>query len=120
MAKNITVRKITDNELVNAIQDVAATAISKTKFWQKRPNSLTSAAQTVLQLAGIAGGLFLGLPWWGILIVALVIGVAEVIVQASTKTPVTPHSAEKLVETAVEKFEPDNISPVFSVYHEVM
>lgn len=101
MAKHVLrVQDITDDPLVNQLQDVGAKAIAGTKTWQKRVNSFTSLAQTIVQLSALFIGLTAGAPWYVIVGVAAVIGVAEVIVQATTKTPVTPNVVDTLVDTA--------------------
>lgn len=94
---------ITQDPLVVRIKDAGADAIAKTDTWKKRYNSLTSAAQVVLQLANIAALLLTDVHWGVTLAIAIVVGVAEVIMQARTKTPVTPHVVAQLTEVAERK-----------------
>ena len=93
-------KDITTDPLIVRIKDVGAEAIAGTTVWKKRSNSLTSAAQVILQLANIAALLLTDVHWGVTLVIAVVVGLAEVIMQARTKTPVTPHVVETLVEAA--------------------
>lgn len=106
MAKHaLRVTDITDDPLVNELQQVGAEAIRGTKVWQRRVNSFTAVAHTIVQLSALFITLTAGMPWYVIVGVAAVIGVAEVIVQANTKTPVTPNVVDTLVDTALGELE---------------
>ncbi|MCS5479851.1 hypothetical protein NYP18_09280 [Corynebacterium sp. YIM 101645] len=94
---------ITQDPLVVRIKDAGAEAIAKTDTWKKRYNSYTSAAQVILQLANLLVFVNFDIPWWASVILALVIGAAEVVMQARTKTPVTPHVVAQLTEVAERK-----------------
>lgn len=103
---------ITQDPLIVRIKDAGAEAIAKTDTWKKRYNSLTSAAQVVLQLANIAALLLTDVHWGVTLAIAVAVGLAEVILQARTKTPVTPHVVAQLTEVAERKVVQERLQQV--------
>ena len=102
MGKGISVETITDNELVNKLQEAAGNAIAEQGRFQRYRNSAAAVAQGVLQF--INAGLFL----WGFLplpvtiAIAIVVIAAEIVVHATSKTPVTPAVVEKITAKIVE------------------
>lgn len=92
----LTVREITENPLVDRIQDAGARVLAEQSWWGERKNSLAAVAQLVLQLANFTVGLTVGLPVWAIVLIAVVIGVAEVVIHATTKGPVTKSGLERI------------------------
>ncbi|MGP6175449.1 hypothetical protein [Corynebacterium sp. A21] len=90
MAKHISVADLLDNPIADAVQEAGVAAIHDQGWFARRKNSLTAAAQVVLQILNLL--IFtMGDVHWGITLgVAIVIGVAEVIVHASSRGPVTP------------------------------
>lgn len=97
---NLTVRQISDNDLVNKIEDAASDALAKQSWWERRKNSLTAVANLILQAANVLIFALGDVPGYVTVIIALVISLAEIIVHASTKTPVTPAAAEKIIVAA--------------------
>lgn len=122
-SKALTVREITDDPLVNKIQEAGARVLVEQSWWAEKKNSVAAVAQLILQLANFTIGLTVGLPWWAIVLIALVIGVAEVIVHATTKGPVTKSGVEKIrvkaeqAQAAEVPTVADPGTPTFSVYH---
>lgn len=98
----ITARQISDNDLVNRIEGAAGDALAKQPWWDRRKNSLTAVAQLVLQAANVALFALGDVPLVVTVIVALVISLAEIVVHAATKAPVTPSVAEKISRAAAE------------------
>ena len=103
MGKGISVGTITDNELVNKLQEAAGNAIAEQSWFQRRKNTLAAVAQGILQFANAA--LFLAgiLPLPVTIAIAIVIIAAEVVVHATSRTPVTPAVVEKIAQKAVEQ-----------------
>lgn len=102
MSKSISVGTITDNELVNRLQEAAGNAIAEQSWFKRRQNTLAAVAQGVLQFTNAA--LFLAgfLPLPVTIAIAIVIIAAEIVVHAISRTPVTPAVVEKIAEKAVE------------------
>lgn len=113
----VSVDTITHNELVNRIQYAAGDAIAGQSWFKRRQNTLAAVAQGVLQFAN--AGLFLAgvLPLPLTIIVAVLIILAEIVVHAATKSPVTPASAREIERAAVKVGAAGD--PSFSVYHRV-
>lgn len=91
---------ITTDPLVVRIKDAGAEAIAESEGFQRRRNSLAGGAALVLQLANLLVFVNADIPLWGTIVIAVVIGLAEVIVHATSKTPVTPHVVDTLTATA--------------------
>lgn len=120
----LTVREITDNPLVDRIQDAGARVLVEQSWWSEKKNSLAGVANLILQVANFTVGLTVGLPVWAIILIAVVIGLAEVVVHATTKGPVTKSGLEK-IRAKAEQAEAANHDPtaspggsrqIFSVY----
>ena len=105
MGKGISVGTITDNELVNKLQEAAGNAIAEQSWFQRRKNTLAAVAQGVLQFANAALFLTGILPLPVTIAIAIVIIAAEVVVHATSRTPVTPAVVEKIAQKAVEQDE---------------
>lgn len=99
----LTVREILDDPLVNRIQSAAASAAAKTKPVQKRRNSLAGFANMVLQAISLSAFLLADSPVWVVIAVGVVGFVAEIIVHATSKTPVTGAVVEQVTEEAREQ-----------------
>lgn len=115
----LSVKTITDNDLVNRIQDAAGDAIAGQSWFKRRKNTIAAVAQGVLQFAN--AGLFLAgvLPLPVTIIIAVLIILAEVVVHAATKAPVTPAAAREIERAAVRGESVVDADSVFSVYHKV-
>lgn len=108
----LTVEEIIDDPLVNRVQEAVGDAAAETKFVQQRRNSLAGVAGTILQLANLLALVSFEIPWWGTAIIAVIIGLAEVIIHATSKTPVTQAVAEKVTEKARERSAVDHLAAV--------
>lgn len=94
------VEKITDNDFVNKLEGIAAGVLRDQPWWNRRKNTLVAIATIILQVANVAVFALVGAPLWVTIAVAAVICLAEVVVHAATKSPVTPGSTEKIRRTA--------------------
>lgn len=103
---------ITTDPLIVRIKDAGADAMARTPLSQKRWNSLTAGAQVVLQLANIAALLLTDVHWGVTVAIAVVVGLAEVVLQARTKTPVTPHVVEQLTQAAGQRVIQERLAQV--------
>lgn len=105
----VTVNEITDNELVNKIQDGMESVLRKQSFTQKRKNTIFSIAQGVLQLGNLAAFVAADMPWYITVAIAIVLVVAETFAHAFTRGPLTP-SAAKAVENEILRKEVTNVN----------
>lgn len=103
MAKNY--RQYLDSPVINAIQDAGSDLIKQQGFWGLRKNSLTAAAQVILQLANILLFIETDIPVWVTVTIAAVVGIAEIIVQAGTKASVAPSVIEKMKRRVADELE---------------
>lgn len=108
----ITARQISDNELVNKIEDAASSALVNQPWWARRKNSLTAVANIILQAANLILFAVTGLPIGVTIAIAIVISLAEVVIHASTKAPVTPAVAATIAAEA-EKIEESSSGAVY-------
>lgn len=96
----ISVKQISDNDLVNKIEEAAGNALSEQSWFSRRKNTLTAIAQFILQAANVAlfalGDVHIGVT----IAVAIILSLAEIVVHAATKAPVTPASAGKIAQAA--------------------
>lgn len=100
----LTARQISDNELVNKIEDAASNVLAKQPWWERRKNSLAAVANIILQAANLILFAVTDLPVAVTIGIAAAISLAEVVVHASTKAPVTPAVAATIAAEA-EKIE---------------
>lgn len=91
---------ILDSDLVHVVQSIAASAAVSTPESRKRVNSGASAANGILQVGAVLLGMSQDWPLWAIIAVMVVLFVAEIVVQASTKTPVTNNVVRELAAEA--------------------
>lgn len=96
----VSVKQISDNDLVNKIEEATGNALAEQPWFVRRKNTLTAIAQFILQAANVA--LFaLGDVHVGVTIaVAVILSLAEIVVHAATKAPVTPAAAGKITKAA--------------------
>ena len=105
----VTVNEITDNELVNKIQDGMESVLRKQSFTQKRKNTLFSIAQGILQLGNLTAFITADMPWYITVAIATVLVIAETVAHAFTRGPLTP-SAAKAVEDEILRKEVTNVN----------
>ena len=96
-------RDILDSDLVRMVEQIAASAAVSTPESRKRVNSGTAAANAVLQVGAVLLGMAQDWPLWAIIAIMVVLFVAEVVVQASTKTPVTTNVVNEITREAVRQ-----------------
>ena len=101
MGKNsLQVSDIHDSEIAEALDPVLGKVLQEQSWWMRRKNTLAAIAQFVLQFANVSllvGGV---LPLWGTITIGVLIFLAEVVVHAATRGPVTPSGADRILETA--------------------
>ena len=97
---SLQVSDIHDSEIAEALDPVLGKVLQEQPWWMERKNTLAAIAQFVLQFANVA--LLLGgvLPLWVTVVIGVLIFIAEVVVHAATKGPVTKSGAERILETA--------------------
>lgn len=103
---------INNDPLVVRVKGAAADAASKVKVSEKRRNSLAGGANLILQLANILAFVSFEIPLWATIIIALVIGVAEIVVHAFSKTPVTEGVVEQVTEAAKQRVIQERLAQV--------
>lgn len=96
-------REILDSDLVKMVEQIAASAAVSTPESRKRVNSGATAANGVLQVGTVLLGMAQDWPLWAIVAIMVVLFVAEVIVQAATKTPVTTNVVNEITREAVRQ-----------------
>lgn len=96
-------REILDSDLVRIVQQIAAGAAVSTPESRKRVNSGATAANGILQVGTVLLGMAQDWPLWAIVAIMVVLFVAEVVVQASTKTPVTRNVVNEITREAVKQ-----------------
>lgn len=96
-------RDILDSDLVRVVEQIAAGAAVSTPESRKRVNSGATAANGVLQVGTVLLGMAQDWPLWAIVAIMVVLFIAEVIVQASTKTPVTKNVVNEITSEAVRQ-----------------
>src|SRR5699024_3408703 len=96
-------RDILDSDLVRVVEQIAASAAVSTPESRKRVNSGTAAANAVLQVGAVLLGMAQDWPLWAIVAIMVVLFVAEVVVQAATKTPVTTNVVNEITREAVRQ-----------------
>ena len=103
-------REILDSDLVKVVQQIAAGAAVSTPESRKRVNSGASAANAILQVGAVLLGMAQDWPLWAIVAIMVVLFVAEIVVQASTKTPVTNNVVNEITREAVRQVGAGNVS----------
>src|SRR5699024_1504437 len=96
-------RDILDSDLVRVVEQIAASAAVSTPESRKRVNSGTAAANAVLQDGEVLQGMAQDWPPRAIVAIMVVLFVAEVVVQAATKTPVTTNVVNEITREAVKQ-----------------
>lgn len=84
------------------IYDSVATVLANQSWFQRRKNSIAGAAGNTLQILSLLVGVAAGWPVWLQVVLAVLIGVAEVLTHACTKGAVTPSMAETLDRANVD------------------
>lgn len=98
--KAINTRRIVKDPFARDVRDVGIAAVQRTKGWQRRQNSIATLANGVVQAVSVAAYFASDWPEWAVAVVLIVGFVAEGIVQATSKTPVTPNVVEEMTTEA--------------------
>lgn len=119
-SKRLTVADLLDNPLSDLVQEAGADALAEQSWFARRKNTITAVVQIILQVLNLMAFQLADVHWAVTVIIALIIGVGEVIIHAATKGPVTPSGVEEIRRQAqaAQVVETDG-SPGFSVYHGV-
>lgn len=86
--------------MASVFQETVAEALVQQPWWQRRKDSITAAAGGFLQVVNLGVLTTQEWPVWVNVIAAFLIGVAQIIIHASTKGAVTPSMAERLENIA--------------------
>ncbi|CAB0624353.1 hypothetical protein CIP107578_02509 [Corynebacterium diphtheriae] len=90
------------------IQAAVTRALESQSWWLRRKDSLTSGAGLVLHFANLIATMLGDTNPWVNVVVALVIGVAQLIIHAGTKGAITPSMVTRIDNAAPP-------SPVFDL-----
>ena len=115
----ITVSDLLDNPVSDAIQMAGSKALQDQSWWDRRKNTLAGVANLILQVVNVLAFMATDVHWGVTVAIAVLVGMAEVVVHAATKGPVTPSGVEKMRREAqsIEVVDDGEDKP-FSVYHE--
>ena len=89
------------------VSDAFSNVLAKQPAIQRRKDSINGVAGTILQVANIIVTLNIGLPLWATAIIAIIIGVVQVVFTATTEGAVTPSQERKLQEEIKKIDKPD-------------
>lgn len=82
---------------MNSVIEVAvARALAEQPWFARRKDTLAAVAGTVLQLANVAAAYTTQMPEWANVLIAVLIGAAQVVVHATTPGAITPSQAQRL------------------------
>lgn len=85
--------------MASVFKDTVAQAVANQPWYIRRKDTITAVAGTILQMANVFAAYTAGMPEYVNILVAVVIGVAQIAVHAGTKGAITPSMAGRL-ETA--------------------
>lgn len=80
--------------------DAVAAYIAKQPWYARRKDSITAVAGTVLQVANLAVAWTGNAPEWVSVLIAAVIGLAQLAVHAGTRGAITPSMGDRLTQAA--------------------
>lgn len=86
--------------MASVFQDAVAAAIAEQPWYVRRKDSIAAGAGLVLQAANVLTAYSADFPEWVNIVVAVVIGVAQIAVHAGTKGAITPSQAARLEAAA--------------------
>lgn len=86
--------------MASVFQDAVAAAIADQPWYVRRKDSIAAGAGLVLQAANVLTAYSADFPEWVNIVVAVVIGVAQIAVHAGTKGAITPSQAARLEAAA--------------------
>lgn len=82
------------------IQNAVTNALNAQPWWVRRKDTITAVAGTILQLLNLVVAYSATAPEWVSVILAIVIGVCQVIIHAGTPGAITPSMATRLDQAA--------------------
>lgn len=90
--------------MASVFQSAVAEALNEQPWYQRRKDTLTAVAGTILQVANLLV-LYTGeLPAWLNAVIAGVIGICQILVHSRTKGAITPSMAKRLEESGMQAF----------------
>lgn len=82
------------------LEELIAAALSEQPWFMRRKDTIAASVGGLLQIANVAGAYFSDAPAWVNVLLAVVIGLLQVVVHAATPGAVTPSMATRLERTA--------------------
>lgn len=90
--------------MASVFQSAVAEALNEQPWYQRRKDTLTAVAGTVLQVLNLVV-LYSGeWPAWLNAVIAGVIGICQILVHSRTKGAITPSMAKRLEESGMQAF----------------
>lgn len=103
-------QSVVENPFVREVERVAADRAAATPELAKRINSAAAFANMLAQALVVFLGTSADLPLWVIAVASVVLFVAEIVVQAASKTPVTGNVVREITEEAAMKVKAGAVS----------
>lgn len=82
------------------IDSAVENALANQSWFMRRKDTITAAAGTILQLANIAAAYATDAPEWVNIVIAVVIGLCQVVIHAGTPGAITPSMSTRLEAAA--------------------
>ena len=89
------------------VSDAFSNVLAKQPTIQRRKDSINLGTGTFLQVANLLTTVSAGLPLWASAILAVIIGVVQIVFTATTEGAVTPSQERKLLEEVKKIDKPD-------------
>lgn len=85
------------------IQIAVENALAAQPWWERRKDTITAMAGTIMQLANVVVTYTTDGPEWASVAVALLIGLCQIIIHAGTPGAITPSMATRLEQEAPQE-----------------
>lgn len=85
------------------IQIAVENALVAQPWWVRRKDTITAVAGTVAQLLNVAAAYTTNAPEWASVVLAILIGLCQVIIHAGTPGAITPSMATRLEQEAPQE-----------------
>lgn len=82
--------------MASIFQDSVAEALARQPWYIRRKDTLTAVAGTVLQAVNLVTAFTTDMPEWANILIAVVVGLAQILIHAGTKGAITPSMAYRL------------------------
>lgn len=89
------------------VSDAFSNVLAKQPEVMRRKDSINNITGAVLQVASLLTTVSAGLPLWASAVIAIIIGVVQVVFTATTEGAVTPSQERKLLEEVKKIDKPD-------------